>query len=136
MSTKTVKQFFFYGAIGVLGSVIDLAVFGSLQSFALAPVVSQWGAAAVGNTHNHFWHFFKVFDHDQGFSKTYTLTLILAVVIVIASGPLLVYMDGFIGNIWASKLLLFPLTGLIGFVVRKVFIFRKGQDTPTSSPVL
>lgn len=81
MSGKPVKQFGFYLAVGIIGSIIDFAVFAGLNTFAFSTVTAQWGAALVGNSHNHVWHFYKIFDHDQGLSKTYIFTLILAAIL-------------------------------------------------------
>ena len=121
------RQFGLYLVVGALGSVIDLTVFAGLHSMAFATITSQWSAALVGSTHNHLWHHYKVFDHDQGFSKTYLSTLLLAVFVILASGPVLAALETSTGNVWISKLILFPLTGLLGFLVRKFYIFaRKG----------
>ena len=122
------KQLTFYIFVGVIGSVVDFAVFAGLQSFAFATVTSQWSAALIGNSHNHLWHHYKVFDHNEKFKKTYSFTLILALIIIISSGPVLLGLNHFFDNIWLSKVLLLPLTGVIGFVIRKYFIYFSKQQ--------
>lgn len=128
MKQETAKQFILYTTIGLLGALIDLLIFGFFNSLSLSIVVSQWFAATIGATHNHLWHHYKIFEHDQNFHKTYSLALILAITIVIISGPMLATINVVVTNVWASKLILFPLTGFIGFVVRKFFIFRKSAE--------
>lgn len=125
MTNQTKKEFLYYLGVGMLGNVIDVAVFVALYYLGFSTVLTQWGASLVGNTHNHLWHFFKIFDHDQGFSKTYILTLILAFILILISGPLLATINSVIENIWISKALMFPVTGLIGYLIRKFYIFRK-----------
>ncbi len=113
----------FYLIVGMLGSVIDLMSFFFFQKIGLSVVLSQWFAAFIGSTHNHFWQFYKIFDHNQSFKKTYLLTLILSLLLIFLSGPLLIFIDATINNVLISKLLIFPAIGLAGYLIRKTFIY-------------
>jgi len=87
------NQILFYLIIGMVGACLDLATFLFFQKIGLSILVSQWIAAFIGGTHNHFWQFYKIFDHNQTFYKTYVMTLLLSIVLIISSGPLLVFLE-------------------------------------------
>jgi putative flippase GtrA len=118
------RQIIAYIAVGLLGVLFDAGTFVLMSSWGFSLVVAQWAAAFVGTTHNHVWHFTKVFDHTQGFGKTYVLTLLVAAVFIIASGFLLPPINHLVQHVWVSKGLIIVLTGSMSFLVRKTFIFQ------------
>ncbi len=117
------NQIVFYLIIGMLGACIDLVSFLLFQKIGLSLLISQWIAAFIGSTHNHFWQFFKIFDHNQGFYKTYLMTLVLSIILVLLSGPFLLFLDEIINNVIISKLIIFPVIGVAGYLIRKFFIY-------------
>lgn len=121
------KEITFYIIVGTIGSFIDFGAFIGLKFAGLSTISAQWIAALLGNTHNHLWQFYKIFDHNQSFKKTYALTLLLAGILILVSGPLLVYIDQFINNLFISKVLLFPSIGFIGYLIRKNFIYHEEE---------
>lgn len=125
---KNTKEIVLYGIVGVVGVVIDTLTFWLLLQTALPLIVVQWFAAFAGATHNHLWHHFKVFDHDQGLRKTYFLGMSLAIVLVLASGPFIAILNRFIGLLWLSKAITISVTAVVSFIVKKFFIFRRKKS--------
>jgi len=117
------NQFTFYLIVGILGACIDLVSFFVFQKIGLSILFSQWLAAFIGNTHNHFWQYFKIFDHNQTFYKTYVFSLILGIILILLSGPVVILFDAIFNNLIIAKLITFPLIGLIGYFIRKWFIY-------------
>ena len=128
MIKKLIKFFFCpelipYTLVGALGTVIDFITFLALILSHHPPLVSQWLAGLVGFTHNHFWHHYLVFEHDQKFRKTYPASMLINFVCVAASGPILILLNQCIANIWINKLIDLVFFMIIVFIIRKRWIF-------------
>lgn len=119
------KEVLLYIATAMIGNIIDFSIFSGLNFLGISLIFSQWVAAVIGNTHNFFWQYFLIFDHNQDLKKSYAQTILLALLLIAISGPLLAYIDIVVQNATVSKLILFPTIGGIGFLVRKYCIFRK-----------
>jgi len=117
------KELFFYGVIGVVGLIIDFSIFFMLLFFNMPTLYAQWLAALAGSTHNHFWHHYRVFDHNQRFKRTYPIAMMISFVSVVLSGPLLVFMNEYVELIWVSKLVVIAIFTAIQYVLRKKIVF-------------
>ncbi|NQT50267.1 GtrA family protein [Candidatus Kuenenbacteria bacterium] len=117
------KELISYTLVGLLGTVIDFIAFIVLILYGHSPLVSQWLAGLIGFTHNHLWHHFLVFKHEQKFKKTYTWSMIINVVAIAISGPVLILLNLYIPNIWINKLIILFVFMVIIFIVRKKWIF-------------
>jgi len=128
-NTALRKELFGYTLVGLLGTVVDFAVFYLALSLNLSLLISQWLGALLGFTHNHIWQHYRVFQHDQSMGKTYALSLIISVISIICSGPLLILLNIYIPFVWLNKLLILGLTFIILYFVRKKWIFiNSGQS--------
>jgi len=119
-----------------MGAVFDASFFGGLLYLNVPAIVSQWIASFVGSTHNHLWHHFKVFEHNQNFRRTYSWSLLLTGILIILSGFVLSGLEFWLHNIWLSKAITLGLTALISFIVRKVFIFTKSEKNEIENKIV
>ncbi|MBD3311687.1 MAG: hypothetical protein GF349_04340 [Candidatus Magasanikbacteria bacterium] len=121
LQTELVGYFF----VGILGAVIDFSIFYFAIYLDTTQIVAQWLGALSGFTHNHIWQHYKVFDHNQKIKKTYTLSLLIAIISIILSGPLLLFFNLFIPYLWMSKILVITCQFSVLFVLRKKLVFKK-----------
>ena len=119
------KELISYSLVGLLGAVLDFIAFILLIMYGTEPLIAQWFAAMLGFSHNHFWHHFLVFKHNQEFKKTYPFSMAITLVAVALSGPLLVLLARWIENIWLNKAVIMVIFMILIFVVRKKWIFIK-----------
>jgi putative flippase GtrA len=123
------KELFLYGVVGALGVAIDSVFFALLLHFGYSLILAQWVGAIIGSTHNFVWHYAVVFSHNQTLGKTYVYSMILTVVIVLLSGPMIVYANQFFPSVWISKAAVILLTAALSYILRKVYIFRLTSAT-------
>ena len=122
---KLRKEFIYYVIVGLAGTVVDFTVFYFALWLEAPQLLAQWLASLSGFTHNHLWQHYKVFEHNQRFRKTTTLSLIVSVISVVISGPLLILFNKFIPYVWFNKILLIGIATIALFIVRKKWIFVK-----------
>jgi len=118
------KELFLYVVVGALGVAIDSVFFALLLHFGSSLIFAQWIGAVIGSTHNFVWHYAVVFSHNQTLGKTYFYSMILTVVIVLLSGPMIVYANNFFPSVWISKAAVIVITAALSYILRKVYIFR------------
>ena len=114
-----------YGFVGILGLVVDFGSFWLFTSNGISILISQWIAAFLGFAHNHTWHHFWVFDHNQPLQKTSVQSLALSIISIIISGPLTFGFNTVLQNIWISKILALTILSVLLFIIRKIWIFQQ-----------
>jgi len=118
----TSRQFISYTLVGFLGAAIDYSSFFILLHFGTHILIAQWLSGFLAFSHNHVWHHFKVFDHNQKFKITYPLSLLLSIISIILSGPLLLWFDQYF-HVFISKILVSIIMIFAVYLVRRKWIF-------------
>jgi len=116
-------EFIWYIIVGIMGVVVDFAVFYLLQTRGVEMLFAQWIASFIGFSHNHLWQHFKVFNHNQCFKKTYSLSLVVALLSIAISGPMLVLLNQYIDSWVINKLLIIAVLTVAQYIIRKKWIF-------------
>lgn len=119
----TKKEIISYIAVGLLGMVIDFAIFYLALYFKIPLLIAQWCGSLSGFTHNHIWQHYKVFNHNQKFEKTYIISMIISAISIVLSGPILLYLNTFMPLIWLNKIIILGITFITLYFIRKKFIF-------------
>ncbi len=118
------KELFLYVAVGMLGVAVDSAFFALCLHYQTPLIIAQWVGAIIGSTHNFAWHYAVVFSHNQTLSKTYIYSTLLTIIVVLISGPMIVYLNRFLPSIWISKAGVIFFTAIFAYLVRKIFVFK------------
>lgn len=124
---RRTKEISGYVVVGALGALLDFSVFFLLSAYGLSLTVSQWLAAFLGFLHNHLWHHFTVFEHDQRLRHTFTLSIAAALAGVAVSPLLLLLIFKLIGSFLISKIILAALTAVVLFAVRRQWVFTLSE---------
>lgn len=119
----TKKEITNYIAVGLLGMIIDFAIFYLALYFKIPILIAQWCGSLSGFTHNHIWQHYKVFKHNQKFEKTYIISMIISIVSIVLSGPILLLLNILIPLIWLNKIIILGFTFIVLYFIRKKFIF-------------
>lgn len=114
-----------YVSVGLIGMMIDFGCFFALLNLSVLPIVAQWTAAMAGFLHNHLWHHFFVFKHQQNFTRTTFWSTVFSVLTIAISGPLLILLQKVFDNFIFNKIVVIGLTTVFLFTARKLFIFKK-----------
>lgn len=110
---------------GLLGFVIDFGTFYGLIQFFQVPIyVAQWVGASVGFVHNHVWQHYVVFDHTQPLTRTTVISLFISVISIVASGPIVAWLSGILGQFLLAKVLTVTIQMIVLFFIRKYLIFK------------
>lgn len=117
-----------YVAVGLIGAAVDFGVFFLLIYFGLPLLVAQWLAALLGFLHNHLWHHFFVFKHNQDFRVTTFWSSFFSVVGVVVSGPAILLLQKVFDNFILNKVIILGITTIVLFCLRKFFIFKDKQS--------
>jgi len=122
-NTALQKEMIAYVLVGLLGAVVDFAIFYLALYSKTSILISQWLGSLAGFTHNHIWQHYKIFKHNQKFEKTYISSLIISVISIAISGPLLLLLNNFISFVWLNKIIILGFTFIILYFIRKIWIF-------------
>lgn len=125
INRKNTKEVGLYITTGVLGSLVDFLVFTTALWSGLSTLLAQWAGASVGAIHNSLIHHYIVFDHSKKLRHTVLPNTVLSVLIILISGPTLIFLNKIIGNVWISKVVILSLTAILTYLIRKLIIFRK-----------
>ncbi len=125
ISKTLAKEIALYIVVGVGGVLVDAFTFWLALRFGAPTIFAQWLAAFAGSTHNFIWHYKLVFTHNQSMGKTYIYSTVMTGLIVILSGPLLLFVQSILENIWISKIVVIATTALFAYLIRKLYIFRQ-----------
>lgn len=117
------REALLYVFVGLIGLGVDFACFFLLTRLGLALLLAQWTAATVGFLHNHLWHHFVVFKHDQSLARTTVQTTVISVISILISGPLVVDLSRLINNAYLSKAIVIAALTVALYAIRKLYIF-------------
>ncbi len=125
INKKNTKEVGLYLTTGVLGSLVDFLVFTLTLWIGFNTLQAQWLGASVGAIHNSLTHHYIVFNHSKRLRHTVLPNTILSVLIILVSGPILIFLDKLIQNIWISKIIILAMTAILSYLIRKLVIFNK-----------
>ena len=117
------REFSLYIIVGFFGLALDWGVFFLMLGQGYGPVVAQWVGAGVGAVHNSIWHHYAVFSHSLPLKNTAVPNTLLSFLTVAVSGPLLLLVSEWVGNIVVAKLVVLCGITLLTYFLRKLFIF-------------
>jgi len=117
-------EVFLYVLVGLAGTVVDFGIFFLSLHVGFGQLTAQWSAALFGFLHNHLWHHFFVFKHQERLSRTTSLSLIFSIISIIASGPALLFLQKIYDNFIFNKIVVLGITMIVLFCFRKIFVFK------------